>query len=209
MLFKKTKWNLVLCIRFSSDEPDFALPEKKPKPTSSSRDRRASNWLGLRSDDDFLAADAANTKGPSETPLLERRPSPADTFITSAEATEPSALTNEVINKTNKESSKSHFKEEAKDDWLSGALRRKAPSESPLSERRSPSTVSHAGSAPVTEHGSGQTDDAAKEAQPETSKNQHKGEEDDWLAAVLRRKTRVKAENAGPRQEVDLELTVR
>lgn len=161
------------------------------------------------SDDDFLAADAANTKGPSETPLLERRPSPADTLITSAEATEPSALTNEVINKTNKESLKSHFKEEAKDDWLSGALRRKAPSESPLSERRSPSTVSQAGSAPVTEHGSGQTDDAAKEAQPETSKNQHKGEEDDWLAAVLRRKTRVKAEDAGPRQEVDLELTVR
>lgn len=204
MFFKKTTWNVVLCIRFSSDEPDFALPEKKPNPTSSSRDRRASDWLGLRSDDDFLAAGAANTKSPSETPLLERRPSPADTVITSAEATEPSVMTNEVINKTNKESSKSNFKEEAKDDWLSGALRRKAPSESPFSERRPPSTVSHAGSAPVTENGSGQTDDA----RTETSKNQHKGEEDDWLAAVLRRKTRVKAEDTGLRQEVDLELTV-
>lgn len=95
---------------------------------------------------------------------------------------------------------KSHFKEEDKDDWLPGTLRRKALSESPSSERRPPSTDRQA---------SAQTDGAAKEVQPEASKDQNKGEEDDWLAAVLRRKTRIKAEDSGPRQDVDLEPTVR
>eukprot|EP00066_Takifugu_rubripes_P012867 XP_011602133.1 PREDICTED: fas-binding factor 1 isoform X2 [Takifugu rubripes] len=186
-------------LRFSSEEPDISLPEKKPKPTSSSRDHRASDWLGLRSDDDVPAADAINTKTPAEAPVLERRPSPADTNITSAEATKRSAPTDEVLNETKQESLKSHFKEEDKDDWLPGTLRRKALSESASSERRPPSTDRQA---------SAHTDDAAKEVQPEASKDQHKGEEDDWLAAVLRRKTRIRAEDSGPRQDLDLESTV-
>lgn len=131
---------------------------------------------------------------------MERRPSPADTNIPSAEATKPSAPTDDVVNETKQESLKSHFKEGDKDDWLSGTLRRKALSEAPSSERRPPSTDRQA-SAP--------TDDAAQEVQPEASKDQHQGEEDDWLAAVLRRKTRVKAEDSGPRPDVVLESTVR
>ncbi|TNM96775.1 hypothetical protein fugu_014931 [Takifugu bimaculatus] len=186
-------------LRFSSEEPDISLPEKKPKPTSSSRDHRASDWLGLRSDDDVPAADAINTKTPAEAPVLERRPSPADTNIASAEATKRSAPTDEVLNETKQESLKSHFKEEDKDDWLPGTLRRKALSESASSERRPPSTDRQA---------SAHTDDAAKEVQPDASKDQHKGEEDDWLAAVLRRKTRIRAEDSGPRQDLDLESTV-
>lgn len=130
---------------------------------------------------------------------MERRPSPPDTNITSAEATQPSASTDKVVNETKQESSKSHFKKEDQDDWLPGALRRKALSESPLSERRPPSTDGHV---------SAQTDDPAKGAQPEASKTPHKGEEDDWLAAVLRRKTRIKAEDSGLRQDVDLESTI-
>lgn len=102
-----------------------------------------------------------------------------------------------MVNETKQESLKSHFKEEDKDDWLPGTLRRKALSESPSSERRPPSTDRQA---------SAQTDEGV---QPEASKDQPKGEEDDWLAAVLRRKTRVKAEDSGPRQDVDLESTLR
>lgn len=129
---------------------------------------------------------------------MERRPSPADTN-TSAEATKRSAPKDDVANETKQESLKSHFKEEDKEDWLPGTVRRKALSESPSSERRPPSAEKQA---------SAQTDDAAQEVKPEASKDQHKGEEDDWLAAVLRRKTRAKAEDSGPRPDVGLESTV-
>lgn len=105
-----------------------------------------------------------------------------------------------MVNETKQEPLKIHFKEEDKDDWLPGTLRRKALSESPSSERRPPLTDSNA---------SAQTDDAAKEVQPEASKDQHKGEEEDWLAAVLRRKTRIKAEDSDPRQDMVLESTLR
>lgn len=129
---------------------------------------------------------------------MERRPSPGDSD-TSAEATKRSAPTDDVANETKQESLKSHFKEEDKDDWLPGTVRRKALSESPSSERRPPSADRQA---------SAQTDDPAQEVQPEASKDQPRGEEDDWLAAVLRRKTRVKAEDSGPRPDVGLQSTV-
>lgn len=187
---------------------DFAFLEKKPKPTSSSRDCRASDWLGLKSDDDFLAADATNTKTPAESPLLERRPSPTDNYITSAEAAEPSAPTDEAVSETKQQASKSQRKEKDKDDLLTGVLRKKALSETPLLERRLPSADSHTGSAPAAEPSLAQTDNAAKEVELEASKNQHKEqEEDDWLAAALRRKSRCKAEDSGLRQ--DQESTVR
>lgn len=200
---------MILCFRFSSEEPDFAFLEKKPKPTSSSRDRRPSDWLGLKSNDDFLAADATNTKSPAESPQLERRPPPADSNVTTAEAVEPSAHNDEAVTITKQQDSKSQLKEEDKDDWLAGVLRKKVLSEAPLLERRPSSADSHTGSAPAAVASMAQTDKTAKQA-PEASKNQHKEpEEDDWLAAALRRKSRFKAEDSGLREEADRESTVR
>lgn len=191
-----------MCIRFSSEEPNFAFQEKKPEPTSLPRDLRASDWLGLKSDDDFLAADATNTKTPAESPLLEGRPSPADKHITSAEAVEPSAPTDGAVNGTKQQASKTQLKEEDKDDWLTGTLIRKVASDAPLLERTPPSADSHAGSAPAAEPSLPQTDNTAKEVELEASKYQHEEqEEDDWLAAALRRKSRFKAEDSGLRQE--------
>lgn len=63
-------------------------------------------------------------------------------------------------------------------------------------------------SAPAAEPSLAQTDNTAKEVELEASKNQHEEqEEDDWLAAALRRKSRFKTEDSGLRQ--DQESTVR
>lgn len=205
---RKSNLNVILCIRFSSEEPNIAFQEKKPKSTSSSRDRRASDWLGLKSDDDFLAADATNTKTPAESPLLDGRPSPTDKHVTSAEAVEPSSPTDEAVNGNKQQASKSQLKEEDKDDWLTGVLRRKVASEAPLLERTPPSADSHTGSAPTADPSLAQTENIATEVELEASKNQHEEqEEDDWLAAALRRKSRFKAGDSGLRQEQ--ESTVR
>uniref|UniRef100_H3D214 Fas-binding factor 1 C-terminal domain-containing protein n=1 Tax=Tetraodon nigroviridis TaxID=99883 RepID=H3D214_TETNG len=144
--------------RFSSEEPNFGFLEKKPKPAPSSRDRRASDWLGLKSDDNCPAADAPNTKTPAESSLLERRASSADNHVTPAEAVEASVPTDVAVNETKQQASKSQPKEEDKDDWLTGALRRKALSEAPLLERRLSSADSHAGFAPATEPSPAQTE---------------------------------------------------
>lgn len=191
-----------MCIRFSSEEPNFGFLEKKPKPAPSPRDQRASDWLGLKSDDDFLAADVPNTKTPAESPLLERRASLADNHVTPAEAVKPSGPTDEVVNETKQQPSKSQPKEQDKDDWLAGVLRRKAVSEAPLMERRLSLADSHVGSAPATDPGPAQTDNTTKEGELVALKNRHQEqEEDDWLAAALRRKSRFKAEEPGLRQD--------
>lgn len=192
--------HFILSIRFSSEEPNFAFLEKKPKPTSSSRDRRGSDWLGLKSDDDFLAADATNAKTPAESPLLEKRPSPADNHATSAEALAPSAPTDEAVNETKRQASKSQPKEEDKDDWLAGVLRKKALPQPSFLETRSSSADSQVGSAPATSPSLTQTNNTAKEVEPEASKTQQE-EEEDWLAAALRRKSRLKAEDSGLQQD--------
>lgn len=190
-----------MCIRFSSEEPNFGFLEKKPKPAPSSRDRRASDWLGLKSDDNCPAADAPNTKTPAESSLLERRASSADNHVTPAEAVEASVPTDVAVNETKQQASKSQPKEEDKDDWLTGALRRKALSEAPLLERRLSSADSHAGFAPATEPSPAQTENTIKEVGLEAPKNQQQEQEaDDWLAAALRRKSRFKAEDPGLRQ---------
>lgn len=184
---------------------NFDFPEKKPKSTSTPG-RRASDWLGLKSDGDFLADDATSTKTPAES-LFEGKPSPANTHVPSAVETETSTRTDEVITDVKQEASKSQPKEDDH-DWLAGVLRRKALPKSPFVERRTPSN-GHGGSAPAAEHGPAQTDDTAEEAQPEASESQHKEQEDDWLAAALRRKARFKDEDSGLRQEADLEAAVR
>lgn len=186
---------------------NFDFPEKKPKSSSSPGGRRASDWLGLKSDGDSLAAETTSTKTPAEF-LFEGKPSPGDTHIPSAVEKEPSAPSDEVITDAKREAPKSQLKEDDQDDWLAGVLRRKALPESPPVERRTPSN-GHGGSAPAAEHGPAQADDTAKEAQPVASESHHKEQEDDWLAAALRRKARFKAEDSGLRQEADPEAAVR
>lgn len=201
-LQEKKPLHFILSLRFSPEEPNFAFLEKQPKPTSSSRDRRGSDWLGLKLDDDFLAADATNGKTPAESPLLEKRPSPADNHAPSAEALAPSAPTDEAVNDTKQQASKSQPKEEDKDDWLAGVLRKKALPQPSFLERRAPSADSQVVSAPAAEPSLTQTNNTAKEVEPEASKNQQQEEEEeDWLAAALRRKSRLKAEDSGLRQD--------
>lgn len=195
---KKNNLHFILCIRFSSEVPSFAFPEKKPKATSSFRDRRGSDWLGLKLDDDFRAADATNTKTPVESPLLKKRSSPADNHVTSTEALAPPSPTDEAVDDTKQQASKSQLKEEDKDDWLAGMLRKKALPQAPFSERRPPSADGHVGSVPAAKPSLTQTHNTAKEVEPEASTKQ---QEDDWLGAALRRKSRFKAEGSGLRQD--------
>ncbi|CAG02682.1 unnamed protein product [Tetraodon nigroviridis] len=144
---------------------------------------------------------ASSSTAKKKVTFTERRASSADNHVTPAEAVEASVPTDVAVNETKQQASKSQPKEEDKDDWLTGALRRKALSEAPLLERRLSSADSHAGFAPATEPSPAQTENTIKEVGLEAPKNQQQEQEaDDWLAAALRRKSRFKAEDPGLRQ---------
>lgn len=126
-------------IRFSTEDVSPSTPEKKPKPTTPTRQRASADWLGLKVNDDHtvLEGDAKETKTSTESPKapsspsLERRPSLTSSHGTSAAkaAGDTAASTANIPKQTKPEVSKSQQREEEEeeeeDDWLAGALSRK------------------------------------------------------------------------------------
>ncbi|XP_053194841.1 fas-binding factor 1 homolog [Scomber japonicus] len=124
-------------VRFSTEDVSASTPEKKPKPTTptSTRSRNSADWLGLKTNDDYVEDDAKekktfieSPKAPSS-PLLERKPLLTGGHATSAVKlpAATSAQSENIAKKTKPEVSRSQKKEEEEedDDWLSGALSRK------------------------------------------------------------------------------------
>ncbi|XP_074511323.1 fas-binding factor 1 homolog isoform X2 [Sebastes fasciatus] len=126
-------------VRFSTEDVSPSTPEKKPKPTTPTRQRASADWLGLKVNDDHtvLEGDAKETKTSTESPKapsspsLERRPSLTSSHGTSAAkaAGDTAASTANIPKQTKPEVSKSQQREEEEeeeeDDWLAGALSRK------------------------------------------------------------------------------------
>ncbi|CAK6963307.1 fas-binding factor 1 homolog [Scomber scombrus] len=123
-------------VRFSTEDVSASTPEKKPKPTTptSTRSRNSADWLGLKTNDDYVDDDAKekktfieSPKAPSS-PLLERKPLLTGGHAASAVKlpADTSAQSENIAKKTKPEVSRSQKKEEEEDDdWLSGALSRK------------------------------------------------------------------------------------
>lgn len=122
-------------IRFSTEDVSASTPEKKPKPTTptSTRSRNSADWLGLKTNDDYVEDEAKekktfieSPKAPSS-PLLERKPLLTGGHATSAVKlpADTSAQSEDIVKKTKPEVSRRQKTEEEEDDWLSGALSRK------------------------------------------------------------------------------------
>lgn len=118
-------------IRFSTEDVSASTPEKKPKPTTatSTRSRNSADWLGLKTDDDYVEDDAKekktfveSPKAPSS-PLIERKPLLTGSHASSA--VKSPADTSAQPQQTKPEVSRSQKKDEEEDDWLAGALSRK------------------------------------------------------------------------------------
>ncbi|KAM7386603.1 hypothetical protein PAMA_009286 [Pampus argenteus] len=130
-------------VRFSTEDVSASTPEKKPKPITptSTRSRNSADWLGLKTNDDYVEDDAKEKKTSIESPkapsspLLERKSS-----LTGGHAkvtADISAPTDNIAKQMKPEVSKSQKKEEEEDDWLAGALSRKKTQSVSNSEAKS------------------------------------------------------------------------
>ncbi|XP_042248402.1 fas-binding factor 1 homolog isoform X3 [Thunnus maccoyii] len=135
-------------VRFSTEDVSASTPEKKPKPTTaptSARSRNSADWLGLKTNDDYVEDDAKEKKTSAESPkvpsspLLERKSSLTGGHATSAAklSADTSAPTENITKQTKPEVSKSRKTEEEEDDWLAGALSRKKTQSVSNSEAKS------------------------------------------------------------------------
>lgn len=135
-------------VRFSTEDVSASTPEKKPKPTAtptSARSRNSADWLGLKTNDDYVEDDAKEKKTSAESPkvpsspLLERKSSLTGGHAASAAklSADTSAPTENITKQTKPEVSKSWKTEEEEDDWLAGALSRKKTQSVSNSEAKS------------------------------------------------------------------------
>ncbi|XP_044187427.1 fas-binding factor 1 homolog isoform X5 [Thunnus albacares] len=135
-------------VRFSTEDVSASTPEKKPKPTAaptSARSRNSADWLGLKTNDDYVEDDAKEKKTSTESPkvpsspLLERKSSLTGGHAASAAklSADTSAPTENITKQTKPEVSKSRKTEEEEDDWLAGALSRKKTQSVSNSEAKS------------------------------------------------------------------------
>ncbi|KAM7372216.1 hypothetical protein PAMP_009399 [Pampus punctatissimus] len=130
-------------VRFSTEDVSVSTPEKKPKPITptSTRSRNSADWLGLKTNDDYVEDDAKEKQTSIESPkapsssLLERKSSPAGGHAKTA--ADISAPTENIAKQMKPEVSKSQKKEEEEDDWLAGALSRKKTQSVSNSEAKS------------------------------------------------------------------------
>ncbi|XP_041634567.1 fas-binding factor 1 homolog isoform X2 [Cheilinus undulatus] len=133
-------------VRFSMEDVSLTTPEKKTKPTTTSRHRNSADWLGLKMDDDetFLETDtkdtkttAKSTKAPSS-PVLEMRPSMSGTPAVSAtkKAEDLSIPADDIKKHTKPDLPKSQKSGAEEDDWLAGALSRKKALSGPHSDAK-------------------------------------------------------------------------